>query len=109
MEERKIVLGDVFFVFTNFGLVKGRVMEIKEYLINNSDVIWESEGAEGLGDNEDFSITQYKLNLVDFGNDGTEGVNHNVKWGFWYSEHQLYDDLADALLSIEDTWGKPEV
>ena len=98
MEERKIELGDAFFVFTNWGLCKGRVVKIENYLVSNEkgyvyDIV---DGSEVPTDEDgeeikDFEVCQYKLN-IDIDED-----NKNIRYGFWYSPQQLFDTTFEAI------------
>lgn len=97
MKKRKIELGDVFFVFTNYGLVKARIVETKNKVYSGKDVIWESE----IPDDEDFSIEEYKVNILDYFNEGT---SYNMKWGAWYTENLLYDSPEEAIEAVKETW-----
>jgi hypothetical protein len=77
MKNERVELGDVFYVFTNFGLAKGHVVKIIESVVDKTNVV------------------QYKLNMDDWFNDGT---NYNQKCGFFYSEDQLFEKPIDAIV-----------
>jgi hypothetical protein len=77
MKER-IELGDVFYVFTNWGICKGVIRKI---IVNEYG-------------------TQYKLN-IDIDED-----NKDKKYGFFYTENQLY---KDAWVAVEDMLNKYEL
>ena len=84
MKTKRVELGDVFYVFTGFGLAKGHVIKIIDQRITNED-------------GSIFDGMQYKLNIDDWYNDGTE---YNQKHGFFYTVEQLFNTPSDAL-SIE--------
>jgi len=77
MKTKRVELGDVFYVYTNFGLAKGHVVKIIESIVDGNNVI------------------QYKLNMDDYGNEGT---NFNLKCGFFYCEDQLFERPIDAIV-----------
>ena len=78
METKRVELGDVFYVFCNWGLCRGRVRKI----ITN-----------------EFG-TQYKLN-VDY-----DKNNLDKKYGYFFSENQLFKDPFEALTSLSFLDGK---
>lgn len=102
MKEKKKELGDVFFVFTNFGLSRGKVIKIEEVLLDNSSVLEDGEiPCEDNTELQEWSVKQYKLNLINLFN---EGDNDSIRYGFWYSEDQLFDTPEEAIQSIKDIW-----
>jgi hypothetical protein len=101
MEERKIELGDAFFVFTNWGLCKGRVVKIKNYLISTEKgYVYDITDGDEIPTDEDsterkdLEICQYKLS-IDIDED-----NKNIRYGFWYTANQLFDNPEDAIYWI---------
>ncbi len=112
METKKIELGDVFYVFSNWGLVKGHIVKIEKclvkngyfYDVDNGDKIPTNESnnadvATIIPDNKDnFELRQYKLS-IDLDKD-----NKNFKYGFFYVEEQLYNSPEDAINDSIKTW-----
>lgn len=95
MNERKIELGDIFYVFTNWGICKGRIVRIEHYEVNSGEGQL-MDGDEPATDDEgfiinEFEVTQYKLNIY------LDECNKNLKYGFWYSEDQLFNTYDDAI------------
>lgn len=102
MKEKKIELGDVFFVFTNFGLSRGKVIKIEETLLDSSNVPVDGEiPCEDNIELQEWSVKQYKLNLINLFN---EGDNDSIRYGFWYSEDQLFDNPDEAIKSVKEIW-----
>jgi hypothetical protein len=88
MKTKRVELGDAFYVFTGFGLAKGHVVKcINQRIVN--------------GDGSSFDGTQYKLNIDDWYNDGS---NCNHKHGFFYCEDQLFKTPSDALSTEALKW-----
>lgn len=114
MKTRKIELGDVFYVFSNWGLVKGHVVKIESCLVKDG-YFYDIEKGDKIPADEDnnadvatiipddtkdkFELRQYKLN-IDLDED-----NRNFKYGFFYVEEQLFDSPQDAINSMLNIWG----
>jgi len=105
METRKIELGDVFYVFSNWGLVEGKVIKIEKYLVGKDGYEYDiTTGEEEVPTDEDgneideFEIYQYKLNI------NIDEDNKNIKYGFFYSEDQLYNSPEEAINDSIKTW-----
>jgi hypothetical protein len=101
MKTKKIELGDVFYVFTNWGLCRGRVVKKESVLLNKENV---AKGDEIPTDEDgveidEWGVDQYKLN-IDYNEE-----NKNLKYGFWYTETQLFETPYDALKDQCDFWG----
>jgi hypothetical protein len=69
METKKIELGDVFYVCTNWGICKATITEI-------------IENKHGL---------QYKVHI------DIDENNKDMKYGFYYCDTQLYKSPSEAL------------
>ena len=93
METKRVELGDVFYVFTNWGLCKGKVIKIQENYVLGE----ETETGERLN----VPVKQYQLNIDDYYGEGTE---FNMKYGFWFTEDQLYENPKTALAVEADKW-----
>lgn len=76
MKTKRVELGDVFYVFTNWGICKGLIIRKVE---------------------NEFGI-QYKLN-IDIDKD-----NLNKKYGFFFTENQLFYSPIDALTFEANKW-----
>lgn len=104
MKEKKIELGDVFYIFTNWGVSKGRVVKVERFLCGDKGYAYDiADGGEIPTDDngeeiKDFEIEQYKLN-IDIDEDNT-----NMKYGFWYTENQLFESVAEAIQAIQEQY-----
>ena len=95
MKTKRVELGDVFYVFTNWGICKGRVIKIIDEFV---EITNNSNGKEMIT-----GISMYKLN-IDIDDD-----NKDKKYGFFYGRHQLFDRMTDALDHEAKRWGMKEL
>lgn len=70
METKRVELGDVFYVFTNWGICKGKI----------------------IGKVENEFGKQYKLNI------DIDADNLDKKYGFFFCENQLFYSPMDAIV-----------
>lgn len=92
---KRVELGDVFYVFTNWGICKGRVVKIVDTLLEFGKDIDSKEMLTGRD--------QYKLNI------DIDKYNKNKKYGYFYCRHQLFDRMIDALSYEAERWGMKEL
>ena len=92
---KRVELGDVFYVFTNWGICKGRIVKIIDEMVEL--------GKDADGNEMITGQSQYKLN-IDIDKD-----NLNKKYGFFYCRHQLFDRMIDALNYETKRWGMKEL
>ena len=83
MKTKRVELGDVFYVFTNWGICKGRIVKIIDEMVECGTDIDGKEMITGMN--------QYKLNI------DIDENNKDKKYGFFYLRHQLFDRMIDAL------------
>lgn len=95
MKTERVELGDVFYVFTNWGICKGKIVKIIDEMIEPESAID--------GEGNIVGMSQYKLNI------DIDSNNINKKYGFFYLRHQLYDRMIDALNYEAQRWGMKEL
>jgi hypothetical protein len=83
MATKRVELGDVFYVPTNFGIAKGHIVKIIESIVAGNNVV------------------QFKLNIDDYFNERTV---FNLKCGFFYTEDQLYKSPRDLIEHEMKKW-----
>jgi hypothetical protein len=104
METKKIELGDVFYVFTNYGICKGHVVRIEKQLMGENGYTYDIDNGDPIPvDDEDklqnYELIKYKLNI-----DIDDDEYASLKYGFLYTESQLYGTPCEAIQDAIDTW-----
>jgi len=99
-ETKRVELGDVFYVFTNWGICKGRVVKIIDECLNKDEIATKTMNDPGY---QIVGVSQYKLNI------DVDKDNLNRKYGFFYVRHQLFEQMIDALKYETARWGMGEL
>jgi hypothetical protein len=94
-QSKRIELGDVFYVFTNWGICRGRIVKIIDEMVEIGKDVDGKEMITGQ--------SQFKLNI------DIDDENKDKKYGFFYVRHQLFYRLIDALKYECSRWGMKEL
>jgi len=87
MKTKRVELGDIFYVFTNWGLCKGRVVKVIDEIVEEPGTVPTT------------GLSLYKLNI------DVDDYNKNKKYGFLFKRHQLFNSVLEALDNETEKWG----